>query len=340
MVKRTILPRTFLFYPIFLALAAAGCDSCKRTTPVVKAAPVPIALGRAAYVTDNGSDQISVIDRDSPTVVARSVDIDPDAHEAPHHLAIDHRTKKLFVALAFPPPPDAEAKGPHSGHGNATNPGKLARLDLETLTVEATVEVDENPGDIALTHDGSKVLVTHFDMKRAMTAAAAGKPPNEMFSTIQIWDAVKMTKLGERALCVAPHGIAVTRDDKSAIVACYGSDEIAIVDLTAPGLPTSRIVLGEKTGVLGAPRFGPYAVALSPSGAKVLIDDLEGQDVRVLDLASTKLGGSVALGARAMISIFVDETSAIVPLQAPDGLARVDIEAETVTAQIAFTKDQ
>ncbi|MEO8801025.1 MAG: hypothetical protein ABI551_24245, partial [Polyangiaceae bacterium] len=45
-------------------------------------------------------------------------------------------------------------------------------------------------------------------------------------------------------------------------------------------------------------------------------------------------------GARAMISAFVDETGAIVPLQAPDGLARVDIATETVTAQVAFTKDQ
>ncbi|HEX7667395.1 MAG TPA: hypothetical protein VF407_22845, partial [Polyangiaceae bacterium] len=250
------------------------------------------------------------------------------------------KAKKLFVALAFPPPPDAEAKGPHANHGNASDAGKLAKLDLDTLTVETTVDVDENPGDVVLTHDGSKVIVTHFDMKRAMTAAAAGKPPNEMFSTIQVWDAAKMTKIGQRAVCVAPHGIAVTKDDKSAIVACYGSDETAIVDLTSPGLATSRVVLGEKTGVLGAPRFGPYSAVLSPSEAKVLVGDLESKDVRILDLATKKLGGTIDVGARAMIGTFTSEGSAIVPLQAPDGLVRIDVATETVTAQVSFTKDQ
>ncbi|HEX7663986.1 MAG TPA: hypothetical protein VF407_05740, partial [Polyangiaceae bacterium] len=66
--------RTFLFYPICFALALSGCESCKRTAPAAKADPVPIPLARAAYVTDNGSDQISVIDRDGTTVVARSLD--------------------------------------------------------------------------------------------------------------------------------------------------------------------------------------------------------------------------------------------------------------------------
>jgi DNA-binding beta-propeller fold protein YncE len=337
--------RTALFYRISCAFISfaffatmAGCDGCKKDTTVT-AAPVPIPFARAAYVTNNGSDTISILDRDSDLVVTRSVDIDTSAHEAPHHLAVDARAKTLFVGLAFPPPP-TDDKGPHAGHGHATTNGKLLELDLTTLSPMASVEVDENPGDVFLTHDGSKVLVTHFDMARALRAAAAGRPPNEMFSTIQVWDAHTLKKLAERALCVAPHGVVTTSDDKKAIVACYGSDEIAIVDLTSPSLPTSRFVLGASEGILGAPKYGPYSAVLSPSEKNLLVADLESQDARVLDLQSEKFGEPISLGARAMISAFLDETRAIVPLQSPDGIAEIDIASGDVLARAAFAKDQ
>ena len=320
-------------------MALAGCKSCKEpdTAP---AELVPIAADHAAYITDNGSDQITVIDRDSADVLSRSIDIDKTAHEAPHHLAADPREKRLFVALAFPPPPDDEKKGPHGGHGNASDNGKLAKLDLGTLGVEATVDVDENPGDVVLTHDGKNVLVTHFDMRRAMAAAAAGKPPNAMFATLQVWDATSMKKIGSRALCVAPHGIAVTKDDKTAIVACYGSDEIALVDLTQKQLPTSRFVLGATEGVLGAPKYGPYSADPSPSDSLLLVGDLESKDVRIFDLRTRKFADPIAVGARAMIGAFIDETNAIVPLQAPDGLVRIDAQKNAVMTRVTLDKSQ
>jgi DNA-binding beta-propeller fold protein YncE len=333
--------RTFLFYRIscgVILFATAGCNGCKKES-TISAPPVPIPFARAAYVTNNGSDTISVLDRDSDLVVTRSVDIDPSAHEAPHHLAVDPHAKKLFVGLAFPPPPE-DPKSPHSSHGNATTNGKLLELELASLTPITSVEVDENPGDVILTHDGSKVLVTHFDMKRAMQAATAGRPPSEFFATLQVWDAKTMKKIGSRAICVAPHGIVTTRDDTKAIVACYGSDEIAIVDLTSPSLPTSRFVLGASEGVLGAPKYGPYSAALSPSEKNLLVGDLESQDARVLNLQNSTFGEPISLGARAMISAFTDETSAIVPLQSPDGLAKIDVVTGNILARAAFTKDQ
>jgi DNA-binding beta-propeller fold protein YncE len=337
--------RTSLFYRIscvVIAITVGGtisaCSGCKKETAIT-APPVPIPFARAAYVTNNGSDTISILDRDSDLVVTRSVDIDTSAHEAPHHLAVDPRAKTMFVGLAFPPPPE-DPKSPHSSHGNGSANGKLLELDLASLTPVTSVEVDENPGDVVLTHDGTKVLVTHFDMKRAMQAAAAGRPPSEFFATLQVWDAKTMKKIGSRAICVAPHGVVTTNDDKKAIVACYGSDEIAIVDLTSPSLPTSRFVLGASEGVLGAPKYGPYSAALSPSEKNLLVADLESQDARIFSMQTSTFGEPISLGARAMISAFIDETSAIVPLQSPDGLAKIDVATGDISARAAFTKDQ
>jgi DNA-binding beta-propeller fold protein YncE len=291
-------------------------------------------------VTNNGSDSISVIDRDGDTVTTVPIDVDPDAHEAPHHLAVDPGSKSVFVALAFPPAP-SKKKSAHSSHGGAENAGLLARLDLGNLAVTTTTEVDENPGDVVLTHDRARVLVTHFDMKRAMDVAARGAAsPATMFAELVVLDARTSKRVASRAVCTAPHGVATTRDDREAFVACYGSDELAVVDLSDPGLPTSRIPLGASPGVPGVPRYGPYSATLSPDERLVIVANLEGQDVRVFDRTSRRFLAerTVPLAAKAFMPSFVDAHTIIVPTQAPDGLVRVDVEAGKVTGRGPLTK--
>ncbi|MDB4933344.1 MAG: Surface antigen protein [Labilithrix sp.] len=298
---------------------------------------------RAGYVTNNGSDSLSVIDRDGDAVVSVPVDLDPDAHEAPHHLAIDSASKNVFVALAFPPEVKKDAKkDPHATHGNASDVGKLARLDLATLAVRESRDVDENPGDVVLTHDRARVLVTHFDMKRAMDVAArGGASPSTMFAHLVVFDAKDMKRVGDRAVCVAPHGITITKDDRTAYVACYGSDELAIVDLASDGFPTSRIPLGATQGVPGVPRFGPYSATLSPDEKQIVVADLEGQDIRVLDRETKRFlpEKNVPLAAKAFMPAFLDDHTLLVPMQSPDGLARIDLTQAKVERRTSFPKD-
>lgn len=331
-----------------MILGSDGCSSCKKSADstkeglLTKGAVIPTPPARAAYVTNNGSDSISVIDRDGDSVVTVPVDVDPDEHEAPHHLAIDGATKSVFVALAFPPEPGKKTKkDPHATHGAAADVGKLARLDLDNLAARAMVDVDENPGDVILTHDRSRVLVTHFDMKRAMDVAAKGAAsPATMFAEVVVLDAKSLKRVAARPICTAPHGIVTTRDDRTAFVACYGSDELAIVDLATDGLPTSRLPLGASPGVPGVPRYGPYSTTLSTDEKLVVVADLEGQDVRFYDRADKKFLSerAVNLGAKAFMPAFLDATTLLVPTQAPDGLVRVDIEHGKVTGRGAITK--
>jgi hypothetical protein len=325
---------------LYLLCSIGWAPAChkKTATATTPGADVGIPTARAAYVTDNGSDAISVVDRDSDRVVTVPVDLDPTRREAPHHLTIDPAGGRLFVALAFPEPVAAAKKDdPHAGHGNAVSHGMLARLDLTRLAVNEAREVDENPGDVLLTHDRSRVLVTHFDMKRAMDVASAGGPTSAMFAALQVWDAGTMTLVGSRPLCVAPHGVATTKDDRTAFVACYGSDELAVVDLTSPSLPTARYPLGASPGAPGAPTYGPYSATLSPDGTRVVVGDLEGMDLRVFDLSAKKFlaDKTVNLGARAFIPAFVSATEIVVPMQGPDGIARVNLETGAIEARVA-----
>jgi DNA-binding beta-propeller fold protein YncE len=345
--------RTSLFYLASAAIALAiggGCSSCKKaasaagggaasTTP---GKMIAIPAARAAYVTNNASDTLSVIDRDGDAVDVVPVDLDTSAHEAPHHLAIDSSAGRVFVALGFPAEP-TKKKDPHASHGNAEGVGKLARLDLATLAVKETRDVDENPGDVLLTHDRRRVLVTHFDMKRAMDVASrGGASPATMFASVVVFDAHEMKRLGARPICVAPHGIAVTKDDKTAFVACYGSDELAVVDLSQASFPVSRHPLGASQGVPGVPRYGPYSATLSPDESLVVVADLEGQDVRVFDRADKRFieKMTVPLSAKAFMPAFVDARTLLVPLQAPDGLAKIDVDVAKVEKRTTFAKDQ
>lgn len=340
---------TLRLYLASLALGALvtllGCSSCKKSAsatqpgPLTPGATIGIPQHRAGYVTNNGSDSISVIDRDGDGVTTVSIDLDADAHEAPHHLAVAAAQKTVFVALAFPPEPGK--KDPHGAHGGASDVGKLARLDLGNLSAREAVDVDENPGDVVLTHDGSRVLVTHFDMKRAMDVAARGAAsPATMFAHLVVLDSKTMKRLGSRAVCTAPHGVATTSDDRTAFVACYGSDELAVVDLASDGFPTSRVPLGASPGVPGVPRYGPYSATLSPDEKLVIVATLEGQDIRIFDRAAKKFLGerTVPLAAKAFMPAFIDASTILVPTQAPDGLVRVDIENGRVSGRGALTK--
>jgi DNA-binding beta-propeller fold protein YncE len=339
---------------IALALvSAAACAGCKRAgteasptkegaAPLVLAAtPIRTPTARAAYVTNNGSDTISVLDRDGDEVTTVRLDLDPDAHEAPHHLAVDAASSSVFVALAFPPEPSKKkTKDPHASHGNAEGLGKVLRLDLPGLSGRAARWVDENPGDVVLTHDRKRVLVTHFDMKRAMDVAArGGGSPATMFASLVVLDASTLERIASRAVCVAPHGVAVTRDGTTAFVACYGSDELAAVDLTSKTLAVARHPLGTAQGVPGVPRYGPYSATLLADESKVVVADLEGQDVRLFDRKEKRFEAAIPLAAKAFMPAIAKNGTMLVPLQAPDGLARVDLASSKVTARTTYPKD-
>jgi DNA-binding beta-propeller fold protein YncE len=277
-----------------------------------------------------------VIDRDGDSVVMRSLDVDTSAHEAPHHLSVDG-AGHVFVALAFPPA-DVASNDKHAGHGGSDSLGELLRLDQRTLGVELTHDVDQNPGDVVLTHDEKRVLVTHFDMRRAMQKAKAAAMTSSLYARLVVLDSKTLDEIAARPICVAPHGIAVTKDDAYAVVACYGSDEIAIVSLAGKELATAHVPIAAVAGVPGAPRFGPYAAALAPDQKHALVADLESADVRVLDVAAREFvaDSAIPLGARAMMPEFVSADVALVPLQGPDGLARVDVAKGAVVARASF----
>jgi DNA-binding beta-propeller fold protein YncE len=304
-------------FRLYLGIALCALLACKqKQVSTTRGAALPFLARDSIVVTNSGSDSLSVLNRKGTEVVSVSVDLDPSMHEAPHHVALDG--KDAFIAMAFPA---EEQQKKHGNHGRASVRGRVARLDAETLAVVEHAEVDENPGDIVKMHTREALLVTHFDMARALRAASKGEPPAAMFGSLQVWGSSPLVQKDARALCVAPHGMALTKDDSTLFVACYGSDELAIVNMST--LLVSKVAVGTSPGVLGSPSYGPYAATLSPDESLVAVSTIESGSIRWFNRRAGQFSHVRTLSGRAYMPAFVNATELIVPLQAPDGFARV-----------------
>jgi DNA-binding beta-propeller fold protein YncE len=293
-------------------------------------ATIPIPDGGLGLVSNNGSDEVSFLDLAANRTMANvRVGIDPIVNDGPHHLAIDPTNHHLFVALSYPPP--GVPAGPHAGHGSSLVPGWVQEFDIDDMHEIARFNVDPNPGDIVLTPDHTRILVTHFNLVQAESAIASDAGTiMDAYSNLIILDATNLHRLGSFPVCVMAHGIAVSADGRTAYVACNGQDSLAIVDLTQPDAAHTQVIpVGPGAGsIVSQVVYGPYAVLITSDQQYVVVSDREGRDVRVFNIAThqfemahaIRLSGSAFFGAESPDGQFL-----FVPLQTPDGVARIRI---------------
>lgn len=318
--------------------AAIGACAADETTTVeapyegdawpVTPRPLTIPPGGLGLVTDSLGDTVSAIDLESGALVAtRVVGRNPVDVDGPHHIAIDRAGGAAFVALSYPV---LGSVGPHAGHGSSQADGWVQRLSLADLSIIGQIRVDTNPGDVVVSEDGRRVVVTHFDLARA---AEAGADVEAARATLAVIDPATLALTGSPAptaipTCVAPHGVALSRPDgATAFVACYGEDAIAIVDLATGAV--ERIPVGPGT-VFGSVSYGPYAAVLSPDGTRVAVSSLDSGDVRFLDVAARAMEDTppiVLRGAGYFPAWSADGQVLWVPVQSPDAVVRVDLDS-------------
>ncbi len=290
---------------------------------------------RAALVTDSLSDTVTVLDlATGAKVEARPVGRNPVDIDGPHHVALDPAGGVGYVALSYPA---TNATGPHATHGSSVVPGYVQKVALADLSVLGNVRVDPNPGDIAISDDGKRLVVTHFDLQRAT------KNPTDIEAaraTVAVIDAgIFAPEL--IPTCVAPHGVALSKPDgATAYVACYGEDRLAVVDTV--GGAVSLIDVGPGIVGFGAPSYGPYATRLSADGATLVVASTVSKDIRffdtqagTFDLAETR----TFLGAPYFPDFTADGKLAV-PTQQPDALVLVDLAGIEPNESRTFTKDE
>ena len=293
--------------------------------------PLPSVRGPLGLVSNSGSDTISAVDIGSgETLATVIVGQNPVDLDGPHHVALDRPRGFAYVALSYPAP-------------SAPRRGVVQKLRLSDLRVVGQVTVDVDPGDIVLSEDGRRLVVTHFDLRKA-TAVDAGT--GDRRATLALIDPEKI--LPSRSpdpvkvtVCAAPHGVALSRPAGDfAYVACYGDDSVAVQDLRSPSTAPLRVPLG--SAAQSAPRppvYGPYSVALSPSGSLLAVGNLESKDLRFIDVGSSTLTSRIVptQGAPYFSAWASDGTELYVPTQGPDAVRVLDASSGALKRARTFT---
>lgn len=323
-------------------LGAAACAKDRSTAPTAWArfegeaypnrrAKVELPTsGDVALVANATSDTLRFVALDPARPIATlPVGRDPIDIDGPHHLAVDRERTFVVVALAYPPV--TEAQGPHAGHshGASQRVGFVQKLALSDLHLLGEVRVDPNPGDLALSDDGSRLVVTHYDLSRATT----GKSIEEQRANLMVVDPRALAPVGspepnKTRVCVAPHGVALSPGDgRTAFVACYGEDALAVVDVASPELPLTRIPLRGGSVQAGAPTLGPYAAVASPDANTIAVSCLLSKEVRLFDVAARAFRDTALLvsGAAYFPAWSSDGKTLYVPVQNPDAIVALDV---------------
>lgn len=330
-----------------LGALSAGCHSTELfedpSEPGAfpeKHAPIAIPPDGIAILTDNGSDQLSVLDLAENTVVAQpNIGVDPVAPNGPHELAIDEAGGFVYALLTFPPP--VASPGPHAAHGLSTRPGVLLKLDLRDLSRVAELTVDVNPGDVMLSPDGKRVFVAHFDLKKAIDGELKGLPVDQLRATLMIVDAASMQPVVDVPVCVAPHEIEVAPDGKTVYLACYGEDAVGVVHLDDPLLVTDpahaveRFPVGPNPGSPASPSYGPYSISVADG--KIFLADAVSKSFDVLDLVTRQRVQHITLpGTPFAPGEAPTANQWFVPTQSPDQLVVVDAASGTIVSTHPF----
>lgn len=195
------------------------------------------------------------------------------------------KTKGAPVEMAFSPDGETAWVSNYNMYGDGFLPeGKdacvdesgisnsyLYKVDTTTLKITDVVEVGAVPKYVAVTHDGSKVLVTNWcSMDMSVVDAKSGK----VTDTIEVG--------GKH-----PRGIAVSPDDKTAYVALMGGNKTVKVDLES-----GEVADFANTG------NGPRHLLISPDGSKVYISNNGEGTVSEVDTKSGEVTREVTVGSQ------------------------------------------
>jgi len=182
------------------------------------------------------------------------------------------------------------------------------RIDTKQLRIDKVIPTGAVPKYVAVTPDGSKLLVSNwcgFD--------------------VSVIDTAKNVEITRIPVGRHPRGIAVTSDSSTAYVTVMGESRIARIDLAA------LAVVGDVPDAGGTPRH----LQLSPDDRFLYVsNNLEGV-VRKIDLQIGAAVGTVATGVQPRSTVLTPDGTALFVVNYQDGtVSKVRTSDMTVTQEL------
>jgi phospholipase C len=137
-------------------------------------------------------------------------------------------------------------------------------VDTATDKVTGTIDVGLAPQSVAITPDGSSLVVTGYDA----------------VSIVDVHSGLVRSRLADHGRA---HGVAVTPDGKQAWIVDTRNDAVVVIDVKR-GRTGGRINVGNS----------PWNVAIRPDGAVAYVTNANSDTVSVIDTARLRVTGTVA----------------------------------------------
>ena len=296
-----------------------------------------------AYITNADSDNVSVLDISTNTVITtipvgsspRGVAVSPAGtrvyitNYVSNDVSVIDTASNTVVAtipmlpvLAISPPPP-----PSAPMGIAINPagtrvyvannisGHVTVIDAITNTVLGSVISGSIPFGVAVHPSGNLVYVT-----------------NRGESSVSVIDTAASAVLKKIPVGMEPYGIAVNPEGTRLYVANHGSvakDAVSVIDTA-----THTVITNVELPSLSAGP-GPYGVVINTAGTRVYVaNDLAGY-VAVIDPATNTMIDTIPVGDRP-IGVGLDSggTRLYVTVQGTNSVSVIDTAAKTVLASV------
>jgi len=333
-----------------LAFGVGGCgaDAGERTVsaenPLFPSHRPTFPVGRQAlgYVTNSGSDSVSVVDLDAMAVLANvPIGLDPIDPDGPSDLAIDDVAGVLYVVLSYPVPP---SEGPHAAHHAVVRHGFVEALALDDLRPLGALEVDTSPSGLALAADRKTLLVAHEDID---LAAQLGDDIEARRAAVWVVEPGALLGTGPASaravtVCAAPFAVAYAAGDTRAFVTCTGEDSVAVLDPADFAVPARIPITVPRGGVTK-----PYAATTDAARRRLVVSSAVSRSVTLIGMSDMAVGWTVAFdgtpGLPAGVPYFAawpSDSALVVPVQSPDGAALLDAASGTVITSRAYSADE
>jgi YVTN family beta-propeller protein len=218
--------------------------------------PIPVADPYNLYFTPDGTKAIVVAERN------RSLDI---------------RDPKTWALLASIPMP---CKG--ADHGDFTADeryflvsceysGKLIKVDMRLLRVDAEMDLGGSPIDVRLSPDGQVIYVANQGSR---------------FGGVQLVDPVRMQLIGYIPTGAGAHGEILSRDGRSLYVTNRLGHTVSVIDFSSRTVAHTWVIPG------GSPDMG----GVSSDGSQLWLSGRYNREVYVLDTQSGSVLKRIRVG--------------------------------------------
>jgi uncharacterized protein (TIGR03437 family) len=245
------------------------------------------AQGRA-YTANFGSNNLSVIDTSSNTLVAtvplgsqpNSVALTPDGSRAyvtnggGDVWVLSTSTNAVLAKIVVGGYPSGIAITPDGTRAYVTkdNANAVAVIDTSSNTVIATMNAGTAPGGVAITPDGKHAYVASVGTFSVLVIDTSS---NAVTTTVSLGN-------------VDPVGVAITPDGSRVYVLDAGGN-LSVIATSSNSVVATVTVPGNE--------ISPFGLAISPDGTRAYLTRFAANTVAVIDTSSNTVVAMVPLGA-------------------------------------------